>query len=432
MDPTFGVAKLRGNYGKIQWINFFWMFLVVIPVVVPIWQSHGLDMHQVYLLQTVFALAVVILEVPSGYVADHIGRKTSLVLGGALAGCAFTWFAFADEFWKFVVFEIMAAVGASLYSGSDVALIYDTDEAIRRSASSLSAATGDIPAAAESSRAEPLPIASTDRAAIASLGRRLFYAQSGETLASILGGLLVLVSLDLPARVNAVTAWGAFLIALTLVEPPRERASAHRSHFEQVKEIAQLLFVRSALLRLVLLNLIVYGLATLTAVWAFQGYWKAGDISLAFFGWLWAGYNLTVALVGRVAHAIEDRIGSAAVVVSIGLLPVLGFFGMAASGAWLGTLFGLAFQVARGLTQVVLKDALNSRVPTDYRATANSISTLGVRFGFALVGPAMGWMIDGRGYSYALGAFGALYVVLFVIVCVPLLRMRSVFRNASC
>lgn len=414
-DFAFDVAKLRGNYAKIQWINFFWMFLVVIPVVVPIWQSHGLDMHQVYLLQTVFALAVVVLEVPSGYVADHIGRKTSLVLGGALAGLAFTWFAFADEFWKFVVFEIMAAVGASLYSGSDVALIYDTDEAIRRASSSV----------------RPTAEQTSDRAAIASLGQRLFYAQSGETLASILGGLLVLVSLDLPARVNAITAWGAFFIALTLVEAPRELGSAHQSHFQKAKEIAQLLFVRSALLRLVLINLIVYGLATLTAVWAFQGYWKAGDISLAFFGWLWAGYNLTVALVGRVAHAIEDRIGSAAVVVSIGLLPVLGFFGMAVSGAWLGTVFGLAFQVARGLTQVVLKDALNSRVPTDYRATANSISTLGVRFGFALVGPAMGWMIDGRGYPFALSTFGVLYAVLFGIVCVPLVRMRSVFRTAS-
>ena len=416
IDAASLAARLHGNYRRIQWINFFWMFLVVMPVVVPIWQSHGFDMHQVYLLQTIFALAVVILEVPSGYLADHLGRKTSLVLGGALAGAAFTWFAFADRFWEFVVFELLAAVGASLYSGSDVALIYDTDDELRRLSRDplLPAARGE-----------------RDRVAIASLGRRLFYAQTGETLAAILGGLLVLVSLDLPAKVNAVTSWGAFVVALGLVEPSRETVSSERSHLQKLGAIARLLFRESRLLTLVLANLVVYGLATLTAVWAFQGYWKAEQVPLAFFGWLWAAYNLTVALVGRIAHSLEARFGSAAIVLSIGLLPVLGFFGMAWGGALAGILFGFAFQVSRGLTQVVLKDALNSRVPTDYRATANSVSTLGVRFGFAMIGPLMGWMIDRRGYSFAFVAFGSLYVALFFLVCIPLVAMRRSYRGTG-
>ncbi len=399
--------RLQSNFRKVQWINFFWMFLVIMPVAVPYFRWHGLDMRQVYILQTVFATLIVLFEVPSGYVSDHIGRKSTLMLSGLSAGAAFTWFAVADSFADFVIFETLAAIGASLYSGADVALIYDTDEALRRE----------------------LPEERGERSGISSLGRRLFYAQLGETTASIAGGLLVLVSLQLPAAVNAITAWVPFFLALSLEEPPRQRQNQGKSHLDQLGEVWSLLFRRSQLVRAILLNLVFYGLATLLAVWAFQDLWQSQGVPLAWFGWLWAGYNLTVALVGRIAHSVEDRIGSAPVVVIIGLLPVIGYFGMAWGGAVVGIFFGLCFQVARGLTQVVLKDALNTRVPTDYRATANSVSTLGVRAGFALLGPLFGWTIDRWGHDVALQSAGVLYVVVFLVVCLPFLALRSTFRD---
>ena len=51
-------------------MNFTWMFMLIMPVIVPFFRAHGLSMADVYRLQTIFAVAIVVLEVPSGYVSD--------------------------------------------------------------------------------------------------------------------------------------------------------------------------------------------------------------------------------------------------------------------------------------------------------------------------------------------------------------------------
>jgi hypothetical protein len=74
----------------------------------------------------------------------------------------------------------------------------------------------------------------------------------------------------------------------------------------------------------------------------------------------------------------------------------------------------MLFQIGRGLTQVVIKDALNTRVPAEWRATANSISSMGVRLSFFVLGPLLGWLIEWYGYPTALGAYSALFAVLLL------------------
>ena len=105
-----------------------------------------------------------------------------------------------------------------------------------------------------------------------------------------------------------------------------------------------------------------------------------------------------------------------------------------ASPVWwvLGIGFGLCFQVARGLTQVILKDELNVRVPPQMRATANSVSTLGVRVGFVLLGPLLGILVDGGGHDDAFYVFAGLYVLVAVVVAWPLMGwMRAEKRAAA-
>ncbi len=387
-NPT----ALRGNIQRVFWMRAALMFMVVIPVLVPLYKHHDLSMHQVYLLQTIFALTVAVLEVPSGYAADLLGRRRTLILASALSGAAFTMLAFSRGFVGFALFEVFVAFGVSLHSGTDVALLYDTREAL-----------GD------------------ESSGVDDLSRQVQWGQIGETIAALLGGALVLIHLRLPAIANAVTAWVPLFIAWGLVEPPRATMDAGR-HRDNFRMIGKALFGHSRLLTLVLFSLVGYGVATLIAVWAFQGYWGEKGVPLGWFGVLWAAYNLAVAGVGRVAGGVEERLGGSRSVLLIGALPIVGYLGMAFGNVFVGIAAGLAFQATRGLTQVILRHALNARVTGSFRATANSVSSLGVRLSFALLGPLMGFLIDGEGYRTALTWFGAIYVVLFVVLAVPLAR----------
>ena len=45
---------------------------------------HGLDVQQVALCEAMFQLAIVMFEIPTGWVSDRFGRKTSLMVGTSL------------------------------------------------------------------------------------------------------------------------------------------------------------------------------------------------------------------------------------------------------------------------------------------------------------------------------------------------------------
>ncbi len=389
---------LKKNHPKVLILNFFWMFLVIMPVVVPFMESYGLGMTEIYQLQAIFAISVVLLEVPSGYLADLFGRRRSLILAGIFNGAAFTVLAQSEGFWGFVVFELLAALGNSFFSGSDVALIYDTQEAL-----------GD---SAEDS---------------GMLGKKLMWSQIGETVAAPLGGLLVLGGMTWPAQVNAWIAWVPMLVAITLVEPPRRRLEFR--HRENLQRLLRIIFKTAPILRWTFISLVCYGLTTLMAVWAFQGYWRAMEVPLVWFGVLWAIYNLTVGTTGRGATRLEKIWGPRAVLLFIAVLPIAGYGGMALfyQGADTpvpfivgGIIIGLSFSISRGLTQVVTKGALNSRVPAELRATANSLSSLGVRIGFAVLGPLLGWGFDEKGYFSSLLVAAGVCVSFALLVQLPL------------
>ncbi|MGH1363440.1 MAG: MFS transporter [Calditrichia bacterium] len=372
------------------------MFLIIMPVIVPFLKSHELGMQAVFELQAIFAFSVVLLEVPSGYLADLFGRKNTLMLAGLFNGIGMTTLALGDSYIWFVVFEIIIAFAGSLFSGSDIAMIYDSLEGIE----------------------------SRDGEESQFLGRKIFYAQTGEMVAALLGGGFAYISLALPIQVNAVTGWIPLFIALTLTEPPRSKMSS-TSHSGNIGYIWRSLFGHSKLLTFILLNLIFYGSSTLLAVWAFQGYWGSIDIPIYYFGYLWALFNGVVALTARLANRLDHLLGRKILLFSIALLPIAGYLGMAWGAGLFGIVAGLLFKVSRGLTGVLLRDDLNKRVTGDIRATANSVASLGVRLNFALLGPVLGALIDNQGYRVSFTIAAIFFVLVFFLIFLPLLRYRA-------
>ena len=88
---------LKRNINLLYAFSFCWLALVIIPVIVPFFASKGLSLADVFVLQSIFALSVVIFEVPSGYLADIIGRRRALILGSVFHGVGFTLLCFATS-----------------------------------------------------------------------------------------------------------------------------------------------------------------------------------------------------------------------------------------------------------------------------------------------------------------------------------------------
>jgi MFS family permease len=393
MDP-----RLKTNIQKIYALKFFAMFLVLMPIIVPFFQSKGIGMSGVYLLQSIFAITVFVMEIPSGYISDLLGRKKSLVCASALKAIGFSLFPFADSLEVLIVAEVLLGIGASLSSGTDIALIYDT-----------------------------LAITDPKKAHIKILGKTLSFLALGEAVAGLISSVLMILLFDMQylAAISAVISFIPFFISLTLTEPPRKIMKA--THKENFTYIYNNLFKQSKVLRLILLHSILTSSGTLFAVWLFQKYWLDISIPLVIFGFLWAIKNFIVSVVSKYAHKIEKRIGSVQTILIIGVLPVIGYMGIAYTNSYFGVLFCFCFQITRGISQIVLKDALNKRVTADFRATANSVSQMGVRVIFLIFGPLLGYIIDSKGIAIACFTMGCLYILFFFLSTLRLVSARDEF-----
>jgi len=150
------------------------------------------------------------------------------------------------------------------------------------------------------------------------------------------------------------------------------------------------------------------------------------------FGALWFAQSLTVGVASQCGHYLERSRGPVFALALIGLLPVLGHFGMAWLQGWAGILAGFILFFSRGLCQVIMVNALNRRVPGNVRATVNSLTSLNFRFGFMLTGPLLGRVAETQGLPVALGALGVASIIVFGLIMLPLIRsVQALQREKS-
>lgn len=105
------------------WITVFFLYM-----------SQHLALEQVIELSAIYYLSVFVLEVPSGYFSDRIGRRrTLLIAAGALIG-SYCCFIVGAGFGWFAAGQFLLAAGIAMQSGTDTAFHYDSLNALGREA----------------------------------------------------------------------------------------------------------------------------------------------------------------------------------------------------------------------------------------------------------------------------------------------------------
>ncbi|MFN2354165.1 MAG: MFS transporter [Desulfopila sp.] len=102
------------------------------PVFTILFLDYGLTIEQFALLNSVWAATIVLAEVPSGALADLIGRKTLLLTTSLLMVGEMLLLSFVPlhnitlVFWAFLLNRILSGLAEAMASGADEALAYDS------------------------------------------------------------------------------------------------------------------------------------------------------------------------------------------------------------------------------------------------------------------------------------------------------------------
>lgn len=346
-------------------------------------------MKDIFILKAIYSTGIVAFEIPSGYFADVLGRRKTLLLGSILGATGFLGYSLSYSFWGFVATEIILGIGQSFISGADSALLYDSLKAQNRKK--------------DYTKLE---------------GRMASVGNYAEALAGVLAGLLILISYRTPVFIQVFVSALAIPAAFLLLEPKRDEVT-HNS----VRHI--LLVVKQSMTDLKLRTAILFsaliGTSTLTFAWLVQPYFQKINLPDALFGTFWTLLNITVGTSSFFAYKIEHKLKETGVYVLILIgVPLLYILtGLSISMIGIAVLF--LFYLLRGIATPSLKNNINTYTSSNIRATVLSVRNFIIRILFIAIGPLAGWLIDNYSLKLAYYILGSIILVLGVAILTPYL-----------
>ncbi|MBI4440560.1 MFS transporter [Candidatus Woesearchaeota archaeon] len=385
--------SLESNIWKYYFIECLSGFLLIMPIIVPFYQSNGLSVTDVFLIQAAFSLAITLLEIPTGYFADAYGRKNSIIFGLALWSLGFWMYTFSYTFTGFLLSELTLGAGAAFVSGANTALIYDTLLQLKKQ-SSFKQVKGNLD----------------------------FISSLSEAVASILGGLLAVISLRTPFLVEAIIITFALPFAFSLYEPKRDVYFHRQGHLQSLYRITHFSLRKHKKVKWLILFGSVLSTGTLIMVWLEQPYFTYVGLPLGYFGVIWALHNICVGFFSKYAGYFEQKIGKKRLLIALPFLFVVSSIGLAVAATLFTIILFFVFSFIRSMNRVLLVDYINVYVSSDSRATVLSINSFVGRLFFSAISPLIGLVHD----IYTLPiAFAVTGILIFGTAITALLKLHN-------
>ncbi len=385
------LKNLPSNVLQLYLIKIAKWFNLVMPIVVLFYQENGLTMSQIFILKSIYSIAMVVTELPSGYLADVWGCRRTLLLGAILGTIGIIIYSFSASFGSFIVAEIILGIGFSFVSGADSAMLYDSLKAENR-----------------------------EDEYIKYEGRITSGGNFAEALAGVAGGLLATFSLRTPYYfqifVSAIAIPGAYF----LQEPLHVLERSHLK-MKEIWSIVRLTYMQPEMRSAIMISSFT-GAATLTYAWFVQPYFQEAGVPVSVFGILWTMLNLSAGVFSMYSYRFERRLGKKNTLLLIVVLLSLGFIlaSLEISFAGIAILFG--FYMVRGIATPVLKDYINQYTDSKVRATILSVRNFEIRIIFAVIGPVLGYLTDTFSLKTALFIAGITYFAAAMLSILSLLK----------
>ncbi|MEM7091733.1 MAG: hypothetical protein AAF567_01925 [Actinomycetota bacterium] len=360
----------------------FWMPTIVLFLVEELGFARALS------VQAVYYIAVVVLELPTGWLSDRLGRVLALRLVTGTWIASHLTFVFAPNVAGLLAAQVLLAAGYAFLSGTDVTFHFDTLEALGRSDEFV------------------------EREARSR--QRLLLVTAGSAL---LGGAVGLIDLRVPFALSALAACAQGIVASRLVEPavpgepaddtalsgsPSETAESGRFGIARGLRHPALLWVA---VYLVFQVVVIHLVADLSGPYLAEsiGASSLRDAALITGVSAAAAALMGAFIVSRVP-AMADRFGSVTTLVVAAVVPVAVLVVMALTiSPWILALLPLRV-LPRASASVIAPAIVGRHIDRQARASFLSLASLGGRLAFGAVMIGIGLADLALGPTLTLGA----------------------------
>ena len=380
--------NLKNNIIKLYLLKAVKWFMIVMPIIVLFFESKGLSLTQIMILQGTYSLFVALFEIPSGFFADIYGRKNSLVIGSIFLFLGYVIFSFFSGFNEFLFAEILLGIGGSLISGADSAILYDT----------------------------LLEIKEEDKYTKIE-GRTYAIGNFSEGIAGVLGGFLAMTSINMPVYIQTIVMFLSIPIAMTLVEPKSSYKLA--KSFNSIITVIKDTFIYQRKLRWYIVYSSSMGIATLSIAWFVQPFLMEIDTPIIYYGIIWAFLNFTAGITSYYSYLFNNH----NLLIYISLIMITSLMLLGFNISYFGLIFIILIYLLRGVITPKLRNLINMNSTSERRATVLSLRSFVIRISFAVIAPILGYISDSSDISIVF------YVLAFIVGFSSLLAAFKLKNN---
>jgi MFS family permease len=389
-----------GNTKKLHLISLISGMLFYTPVMTLLLLQRDISLSFLVASQTVFSIAMMASEIPTGMLADKFGQKISSRLGLLLDAIGMLQLIFVHNPGALLAFFAVRGISVAFRSGSDEALLYESYVAENKSPNGYSKAYGKF------------------------LSNDIL----GFILATALAGIAIQLfgtEAYIPMVVlTAIAVLVALAITFTLTTPEKRSGLKNVKQFNALSHLGDSLKVIKR--TRVIFALTVAALLTLNGEYflrqSYQPFFEQLSVPALFLGVALSIGKLFNFIVVRYAHVMEKYLTVDQIIFWVNALLGVLFVSFALFRTPVATV--LIFILIQGLLNAerpVVSDYVNQRVESHQRSTVLSGISLLQNFGqvIARLGLAISIGIIGIGATYAVQG---LYMIIGTMIGVWYLR----------
>lgn len=319
---------------------------LAMPIMVPFYNSIGMDQGQIGLSQAIFTVALLMVNIPTGWFADKFSRKFSNAFGDLGSGLALICYSQANSFTDVVIAEIAFGVSLAFSQGADSALL--------RTYTQLLDGTGRLFQKQTALLATWQPIA--------------------QAIALIAGGLIGAINPRLAIAVSAAPYIIGCILSFMMKEVGERLVSQHRNPLRDMVRVIKESIGPNPHLRWLIVAYAIGREITHVMIWALTPLLLLAGVPLAIVGIAWVINSLMVSIGAWLAHRWAELlrewqrfiIPMIAVITGLTIMSIH----LSAMTIWCYALVGLA----QGWTGATLLPMVQSRAQENTQATIVSIA----------------------------------------------------------
>lgn len=358
-------------------LNYVFTFFTNFNMTSGIWMiylaSKGLSLVWLGILEGIFHLTSLLMETPTGAIADIKGRKFSRQLGLLISILYFVIMLSGTKHWHYMVAFVFYALSYNLESGAGDALIYDS-----------------------------LKVSNQENKFMKVTGIKEVVFQIASGIGIAVGGYLAVQNYDTPFKLMIGIGIISFIIAAFFKEveigKPKEKPRIFKAikdqyviSFSFIKKEKRVLFLS------IVLNLI--GTFVLIGFFYMQNYWKGLGVSEFTIGILLGLHGFSAALGGYFAHRVEKKLGEKKIIILVTIFISAAYWLLYFPIASFIVIVIIGF--VDSLFYVVLSTYINHLIPSEQRATLLSFSSMIFSMMMIVLFPLVGFLGDTIGLSHA-------------------------------